>query len=246
MALLPEGFYQKPSQYNPQAQGALSSVLARGQQNITNPSAGFDPIRQATTSHFMQNIIPRINEQFSASGDNAQSSPVLHHQLAQAGSGLAEKLASLQAQFGQRQEDIGTRQLGLGLSHPTEDFYTQPSQWQQPLQSLLGGFGASIPGLAEVGLKHYLGQRQQNKTPGTQDTSGTGSSVGNLAGALAPVAGTALAGGLGAGAASTAAGGGLLAGLSGAAAAAAPFAVPAAIAGAIGLGIFGLYKLLED
>jgi hypothetical protein len=242
MAILPEGFYQKPSQYNPQAQGALSSVLARGQQNITNPTSGFEPIRQATTSHFNENIIPGITERFAASGSNAPSSGALQQQLAQAGSGLSQKLAAMQAQFGQQQEELGTRQVGLGLSHPTEDFYTQPSQFQ----SLLSGVGSSIPGLAEIGLKHYLGQGQQKQVPGsisgTQQTMGTGQTLAN---ALAPAAGTALATGLG-----TAATGGTLAGLgstiAGAAGAAAPFLLPAAIAAAIPLGIFGLYKLLED
>lgn len=237
---LPQGFYQKPSQYNPQVLGALSSLVSRGQQNIQNPTAGFEPIRQATTSHFQQNIIPGITERFAASGANAPSSGVLQQQLGQAGVGLAEKLASLEAQFGQRQEQLGTQQIGAGLSHPTEDFYTQPSQFQQPLQSLLGGIGASLPGLAEVGLKHYLGQGTRGQQSEEQKDAGT---VGQVAGALAPAAGTALASGLGAG---TATGGGLLAGLSGAATAAAPFLVPAAIAAAIPLGIFGLYKLLED
>lgn len=235
MANLPEGIYQKPSAYTPDQISALQSILTRGQQNIQNPYAGFEPIRQAATTHFQQNIIPGITERFAKSGDNAPSSGVLQQQLGQAGAGLAERLAAMQSEFGQQQERTGLEQARLGLT-PTQEYYTQESPWQNPLQSLAGGVASSIPGIAEIGLKKYLGLGQNQ--PGTQGNQqqGFGQTLGNIAGSLAPSAASAGLGSLS----------GLGTSLAAAGTAAAPFLLPAAIAAAIPLGIFGLYKLLED
>ncbi len=93
---------------------ALQKILGIGVKNIENPYQGFEPIKQAATSHFMQQLVPQLTERFAASGDNAPSSGTLQQSLSQGASSLAEKLASLQSDYGQRQQQLGLQQAQLG------------------------------------------------------------------------------------------------------------------------------------
>lgn len=120
------GFEQQPTQYTPSQLNAFQQLLSGGLQNIQNPYAGFQPIQQATTSHFFQDIVPRLQTQFAGSGANAYSSPQLQTNLSSAGAGLAERLAAFQSQYGQQAQEQGLRQLALGLTPPTSAYYRGP------------------------------------------------------------------------------------------------------------------------
>lgn len=112
----PEG-QQLLSRFSPEQQSHLSQLLKSGQQDIQNPYAGFEPIKQSILNSLHQDVLPRLTHQFSAQGSNALSSPVLQSQLGgQAANYLADKLGAAQAAYGLQNKDIGLRQIQLGLS----------------------------------------------------------------------------------------------------------------------------------
>ena len=92
-----------------------------GTQNLQNPYEGFEPIKKNALSTFFEEIVPQLQEQFSASGSNSASSGTIKSQLSGAGSSLAERLAAFQAHFGQQNQQTGLQQLGLALN-PQTDF----------------------------------------------------------------------------------------------------------------------------
>lgn len=107
--------------YTPEQQNVLNYLLQNGQGQLQNPYQGFEPIKQDAMSTFFQDIVPRLQEQFSASGSNSASSGTLKNELSGAGATLAERLAAFQAQFGQQNQQNAMQQLQLGLN-PRSDF----------------------------------------------------------------------------------------------------------------------------
>lgn len=134
-----EGGVQQAQTMNPQQQQILQFLLNSGQQQLQNPYQGFEPIGQAATSDFFQNIVPQLQHQFSASGSNAISSPQLQTNLSSAGAGLAERLAAMKAQYGQQNKQNGMQQLQLGLQPSFENFYkkSEPGAGENLFSSLL-------------------------------------------------------------------------------------------------------------
>jgi len=102
--------------YKPNQSNFMDYLLENAQSLLQNPGQGFDPIRQDTLNTFFQDIVPRLQEQFSASGSNAASSPILQTNLSSAGGNLAQRLMAFQSQFEQqnRQQALQQGQLGLG------------------------------------------------------------------------------------------------------------------------------------
>jgi hypothetical protein len=92
----------------------LDYLLESGKGQLQDPYKGFEPIKQSALSSFFQEIVPALFERFSASGSNASSSPVLHSQLSGAGASLAERLAAMQASYGQQERGNALSQLQLG------------------------------------------------------------------------------------------------------------------------------------
>lgn len=129
-----EGGFEQAQNLTPQQQSILEYLLTSGQQGMENPYEGFEPIKQNALSTFFQDIVPQLQNQFSASGSNAISSPVLQSNLSSAGAGLAQRLALLQSQYGQQNKQNALQQLQLGLKPGFENVYRQ----SQP------GFGGSL------------------------------------------------------------------------------------------------------
>ncbi len=131
--------------YTPEQKQALEQLLQMSEQNMNNPYEGFDPIRQAALSNFYQEIVPHLQEGFSGSGDNSYSSPQLQTNLSSAGAGLAERLAALQAGYGQQNKQFGLQQLQTGLNPYQQMGYQQrqPGFGENVLNSLIG----TVPGL---------------------------------------------------------------------------------------------------
>lgn len=134
------------NQYNPEQQNVLNNLLQSGQQQLQNPYEGFDPIKQDALSTFFQEIVPMLQEQFSASGSNSASSGTIKSQLSGAGSNLAEKLAAFQAHFGQQNQQNALQQLQLGLN-PRSEFINRQGGggWLNGIKDVVGsaagGFG---------------------------------------------------------------------------------------------------------
>lgn len=129
-----KGGIQQAQRFNPQQQNALALLLGQGSQGLQNPYAGFAPIAQQARSGFAQQTIPSLAERFTSMGNNALSSPAFASQLGQAGAGLEEALAALQAQYGMKNQQNALSLLALGLSPSFENYYQQ----SQP------GFGENL------------------------------------------------------------------------------------------------------
>lgn len=150
--------------FTPEQQQAFSTILQQALSQLQSPQAAFEPIAQQARTQFEQRTIPSIAERFTAMG--GQRSSAFGQQLGQAGAGLEESLASLGAQFGQRQQQLGVGLAGLGLQPQFETLITpgQPGFLQQSLKAALpllltglsGGLGAPFMG-ASAGLSALSG-----------------------------------------------------------------------------------------
>jgi len=129
-----KGGVQQAQRFNPAQQNALQLLLGQGSQGLQNPYAGFEDISNYANKQFQENIVPSLAERFTSMGNGALSSPAFASQLGQAGSGLAEALAALRAQYGQQNQQNALSLLALGLSPSFENFY----QGSQP------GFGENL------------------------------------------------------------------------------------------------------
>ncbi len=142
--------YEEPdiigiNNYTPEQQNVLNYLLQSGKGQLENPYQGFEPIKQNALSTFFQEIVPALQEQFSASGSNSASSGTIKSQLSGAGANLAEKLAAFQAHFGQQNQQNALQQLQLGLN-PRTDFINRPGQggWAQGAANIASGILPSI------------------------------------------------------------------------------------------------------
>jgi hypothetical protein len=155
----PAQFISQPI-YSPEQQSILSMLLQMGQGNLNNPQQGFGPIEQDTLNNFFQQIVPGLKEGFSASGNNAYSSPQLQTNLSSAGAGLAERLAAMRTQYGMQNQQTGLQQLSLGLNPLNNMGY----QARQP--GFLENFGnaalGALPILGQLYGQHSNNQNQLN------------------------------------------------------------------------------------
>lgn len=133
----------------PEQEDFLVNILESAKSDSQNPYEGFEPIRQDALRTFYSDIVPRLYENFTASGNNAISSPVLHQNLSSAGAELASRLAALQSNYGMQNKQFALSKGQLGLTSP----YTQ---------SMVPGYTGLIPGLlgmASGGIGKSLGKR---------------------------------------------------------------------------------------
>lgn len=129
-----EGGFKQTDITSPQQNNILDMLLQMGQQNLQNPTQGFQPIKQNALNTFFQDIVPGLQSQFSGSGSNNYSSGTIQSQLSSAGAGLAQRLAGLETEYGQRNQNNALNQLSLGLSPRNQTYYQQ----RQP------GFGENL------------------------------------------------------------------------------------------------------
>jgi len=153
---------QAMSRFSPEQRESLSSALKSGRNRIDNPSQGFEPIRQNALNTFNQQIVPGLAHKFSTSGDNALSSPVFHSQLSGAGANLSSDLSALEAQFGQRNQQLGLDELRLGLS-PQYDQGVNQQGGQSNYQKMLDILGPHVQQQFDSWMKS---RGQKAATPG--------------------------------------------------------------------------------
>lgn len=139
------GRFDRPS-LTPEEQSIFGSLLGQGQNILSNPYQGFQPVANRAQSLFQQQTVPAILERLTGAG-GALSSPALATQLGQAGAGLSEALAELEAQYGMQNRNNALQMLQLGLSPYQNQFY-RPTE--AGFGGQLFGSGASmLPLLAE-------------------------------------------------------------------------------------------------
>jgi len=146
----PEKF-QGVSRFTPEQQPAFSEILQMALGGLRDPQAGFEPIAQRARSQFETQTLPSLIEQFTAGTPSGERSSAFQGMLSGAGTDLEERLASMQSQYGQRQQGLSQNLLGMGLT-PQFDTTYQPSQ-QSGLTNFLssylaGGGGEQIGNMA--------------------------------------------------------------------------------------------------
>jgi hypothetical protein len=116
-----EGFQQSPNKFSPEQQAALNALLAQGQTNLANPTAGFEPIETAARSKFQRESIPSLAERFTAlGGSDTRGSSDFAGMLGGAQSEFDQGLAALKAQYGQQGQQNALNMLQLGLTPQNE------------------------------------------------------------------------------------------------------------------------------
>lgn len=171
----PQQVHQAPTMA-PEQIKVLQFLMQQGQQGLQNlpqmgdPYAGFAPLAQQARTQFMQQIVPSLSERFTGFTGGALSSPAFASQLGQAGAGLEQNLAALQAQYGlqnraqmsqeraQQQSQL-MQMLGMGLQPQFQNIVTeaQPGLGQEIIpaigragMSALGGLAAGGPAGAGI------------------------------------------------------------------------------------------------
>jgi hypothetical protein len=141
------GFEQSPNKYSPEQQKALNQTLAIGQQNLQNPTAGFDPISQDARRQFNTQTVPGLAERFTALGGGQRSS-AFQGALGNAGANLESQLAALKAQYGLQNQRNALDQLQTGLTPQQEWIYfgQQPGFGQQLFEAGTGALGTYTQG----------------------------------------------------------------------------------------------------
>lgn len=188
------GFVQAPSPYNQGQQSALDQILSLGLGQVQNPQAGFEPIAQQARQQFNQTTVPSIMERFTSLGGGGGRSSSLAQILGSQAAGLESNLASLGAQFGQRQQQLGQGLLGMGLV-PTQDFVYQqrePGFLENLGFGLLDAAGNAAGGFfGGGGLSSILNFFKPQSSGGGQQQQGQ--QPGNMQGQINPQAISALA-----------------------------------------------------
>ena len=98
---------------NPQA-GSQLAGLQQYSQDLMNPSgASYQAFAAPMMKQYQQEIVPGMAERFSGLG--AQSSSAFNQSMAQGGTDLAERLATLKANLGMQGAQLGQQNIGLGM-----------------------------------------------------------------------------------------------------------------------------------
>mgnify|MGYP001561976237 CR=1 FL=1 len=158
-----QGGIMQIDRFKPEQQQLQSQLGKMGLEGLQNPTAGFAPIGQRARSQFNQTTVPGLAERFASSGSNALSSPSYISQLGEAGAGLEEALAALEAQYGLSNQGHLRELLGMSLADP----YISATAQAQPgfLQQILPSAGK----LAALTAGNYWGG-DQNQTFGNSLT----------------------------------------------------------------------------
>ena len=125
--------------------GGIQELLQQALQQYQNPHEGFEPIRQDIGNYFKNDIMPNIQNQFNAQTGGHYSSGILGSNVARGQLGLADRLASAQAQYGQNQQ-----QNALSAINAAKPQYFQQqgsSGAIEPILRILAAYmGAPVPG----------------------------------------------------------------------------------------------------
>ncbi len=121
-----QGFYD-------QLQGVQSNLLNQLQQQPQFQRTDINPILQGARNDFDQQIVPSIAERFSGMGQGGQRSSSFRNALGAAGSGLSQKLAELQSNHAQDEQNRMMQYRGQNLQQMglLGNFLTQQNQLGQ-------------------------------------------------------------------------------------------------------------------
>jgi len=162
--------YQQIPKFSQEGMDALSQLLKSSSANLQNPTQGFEPIKQRALSQYQQQTIPQLAERFA--GQNATASSGFQGALGGAGTDLAERLASLESEYGlaNRRQSLSEFQTGVTPQFENLPIGGQQGYLEQILPSLIeaapgiiSAFGGNVPGavasLLPLMMKLFKGGR---------------------------------------------------------------------------------------
>lgn len=118
-----KGGVEQYSTVTPEQQNVLKLLQQMGIQGLENPYAGFAPIAQQAVNQFNQQTVPSLAERFTSMSNASLSSPSFISQLGQAGAGLQQDLAAMQAGYGQQNIQQALQLLQMALQPQSENVY---------------------------------------------------------------------------------------------------------------------------
>jgi len=161
-----------------QPYGGLEELLQSALKQYQNPTQGFEPIKQDIGNYFKSDILPHIQNQFNAQSGGHFSSGILGSNVARGQMGLADRLASAQAQYGQNQQSnalsaiqAARPQYAMSQGQPglNQNLMQLLPQLLQAYQSYKGGGAPGSGGSVDMGSFGDLGSQikgyQPNKLP---------------------------------------------------------------------------------
>lgn len=104
-------------------------VAQLGEDRLSNPTQGFDPIAANASRNFNTRIVPSLAERFTAQGGGQRSS-AFQAAAGQAGSDLESQLGAQKAQYGLQQQNQALQQLQAGQQPQYSQAYYQPQDNQ--------------------------------------------------------------------------------------------------------------------
>jgi hypothetical protein len=144
--------WEQVQNFTPDQINILNQLLQGGFNQTQNPTQGFQPIAQEAQRQFAQEVVPGLAERFTSMGGygtGALSSPAFAGQLGSAGAGLQSMLAAQQAQYGQRNQQLGLQQAALGLQPQFQNSYVPATG------GLVGGLFDLAKGIAPSAAYGY-------------------------------------------------------------------------------------------
>lgn len=152
--------YEMLKNYAPEQENALLQMLMMGLHNQQNPYEGWEPIEKDIWNSFFSDIVPRLQTQFSASGNNSISSPVFQGITGQAAGDMSSRLAALRSQYGMQNKQFGFNQANTGLSPLYGNAQYRPgTQGLLPQIALnaIPGVGNLAGGFAKSAIQRMIG-----------------------------------------------------------------------------------------
>lgn len=155
------GKFKKLDTMTPEQMQQAAWARQQGQNQISNPTAGFEPIAQNVRNMYQNQVVPTLAERFTSMGSGAAlSSPAFASQLDTAGKDLQSSLAALQSEYGLRQQGLGQQLLGMGMKPQFENVYQEGSPTF--LSGAFGGLSRSLGAIGGAGMGQYFDQQALN------------------------------------------------------------------------------------
>lgn len=166
------GKYNQLPQYSAQQQNIMNQTGQMGLENMKNPYAGFEPLQQAATDYYHQQLVPETVNRFNASSGGARlTSPNFASQLASAGTGLSAMLNQQRMQYGQANKQFGLAQAQFGASPQFENIYEGGKEgWAKGLADDISKLGASSFDDVKALMSKYFDNKKNAKSKKAYET----------------------------------------------------------------------------
>lgn len=149
--------------FQQQAREAQLNLLSQLSQQSPFQKVDFNPIRQQEISRFQQETIPGIAQRFASSPGQTG---VFQKRLGEAGAGLSERLAALQAghDVGQQTSQLAAQGQNLSRLGQLQSFLQGNTLQAQQQEAVRRGQLGSLLGLGQQIAGQQVGQQRQTES----------------------------------------------------------------------------------